>query len=95
MAHLSWDSVAGDFKSSGARRCSSVERPRFTAEPKWSIYAAIATVPTRANGKFIEAGADFAAAIHGLPKEDLLSQEVRQQRRALVLLMVGSVCYWR
>ena len=24
------------------------------------------------DGKFIEAGADFAAAIHGLPKEDLL-----------------------
>ena len=37
------------------------------------------------DAKFIEAGADFAAAIHGMPKEDLLSQEVRQQRRALSL----------
>ena len=37
------------------------------------------------DARFIEAGADFAAAIHGMPKEDLLSQEVRQQRRALTL----------
>jgi hypothetical protein len=35
--------------------------------------------------KFMELGANFAAAIHGVPKEDLLSQEVRQQRRALTL----------
>ena len=47
--------------------------------------ARIATAPMRATAKFIEAGADFAAAIHGMPKEDLLSQEVRQQRRALAL----------
>ena len=33
----------------------------------------------------MDLGADFAAAIHGIPKEDLLSQEVRQQRRALRL----------
>src|SRR5262249_6667076 len=32
-----------------------------------------------------EASADFAATVHGIPKEDLLSEEVRQQRRALTL----------
>ena len=31
------------------------------------------------------AGADFAAIIAGIPKEDLLSEEVRQQRRAVRL----------
>jgi hypothetical protein len=30
-----------------------------------------------------ELAADFAAAIRGMPKEDLLSQELRQQKRAL------------
>jgi len=35
--------------------------------------------------EFIGLGADFAAAIRGPPKEDLLSQEVRQQRRAMTL----------
>ncbi len=33
----------------------------------------------------MELAADFAAAIRGVPKEDLLSEEVRQQRRALTL----------
>ena len=33
----------------------------------------------------LKIAADFAAAIRGIPKEDLLSQELRQQRRALTL----------
>src|SRR6202035_6148085 len=37
------------------------------------------------NGKFLDLAADLAATIHGMPKEDLLSQEGRQQRRALTL----------
>jgi len=37
------------------------------------------------DARFIEQSADFAAAVQGVPKEDLLSQEVRQQRRALTL----------
>ena len=35
------------------------------------------------NARFIEFGADFANAIHGMPKEGLLSQQVRQQHRAV------------
>ena len=42
------------------------------------------------DAKFIELAADFAAAIHGTPKEDLLSQEVRQQRRALTLAWAAA-----
>src|SRR5262249_18535564 len=54
----------------------------FTDEPRW-----IDLRPYRAGGapkgpEFIGLGADFAAAIRGIPKEDLLSEEVRQQRRA-------------
>jgi hypothetical protein len=37
------------------------------------------------DAKFTELAVDFAAAIRGMPKEDLLSQELRQQRRALTL----------
>jgi hypothetical protein len=40
---------------------------------------------TRRDAKFSELAADLAATIHGIAKEDLLSQEVRQQRRALSL----------
>ncbi len=43
------------------------------------------------DARFIEAGADFAAAIHGLPKDDLLSQEVRQQKKTLRLVSSAVV----
>jgi tetratricopeptide (TPR) repeat protein len=46
--------------------------------------------PYRAQAKvrdpaFMALAADFAAAVRGMPKEDLLSQEVRQQRRNVAL----------
>ena len=56
---------------------------RFATEPKWVDLRAYRDGADPRDARFIEAGADFAAAIHGMPKEDLLSQEVRQQRRAL------------
>ena len=43
----------------------------------------------KSRAKFTELAANFAAAIRGMPKEDLLSEEVRQQRRAL-RLAVGA-----
>ena len=80
-----------------------VLRARFTAEPKWVDLRSYRDSPDPRDGKFIEAGADFAAAIHGLPKEDLLSQELRQQRRALSiatsaaagLLLLAGAAVWQ
>ena len=63
---------------------------RFPAEPKWVDLSAYRDGADPRNARFIELGADFAAAIHGMPKEDLLSQEVRQQRRALTLAMSAA-----
>ena len=37
--------------------------------------------------KFTDLAGDFAATIRGIPKEDLLSEEVKQQRRALRLAL--------
>ncbi|MCC6890104.1 MAG: tetratricopeptide repeat protein [Hyphomicrobiales bacterium] len=56
---------------------------RFAVEPKWVDLRAYRDQLDPRDSRFVEAGADFAAAIHGQPKEDLLSQELRQQRRAL------------
>jgi WD40 repeat protein len=39
---------------------------------------------------FIELSANFAAQIRGIPKEDLLSQEIREQRRAKILAWSGA-----
>ena len=84
---LAWDEKTGDFKWTKATPLPSVLKGRFPAEPKWVDLSAYRDGADPRNARFIELGADFAAAIHGMPKEDLLSQEVRQQRRALTLAM--------
>jgi TIR domain len=102
---LDWDDAAGDFCWSEATPLPAALKNRFSAEPRW-----IDLRPYRDGGattgiEFMGLGADFAAAIRGVPKEDLLSQEVRQQRRAmalawtaatvLVALLVGAGWQWQ
>jgi WD40 repeat protein len=92
---LVWDDAIRDF---AARDDQGVPLPpalggRFYSEPRWVDLRPYREGADRAaskrDAKFTELAADFAAAIRGMPKEDLLSQEVRQQRRAL-RLAVGS-----
>lgn len=80
---LVWDSAIGDFPAFANTPLPPVLTGRFASEPKWIDLRPYREGADRRESRFIEAGADFAAAIHGMPKEDLLSQEVRQQRRAL------------
>jgi WD40 repeat protein len=84
---LAWDNTLGDFA-----RSDSMPLPlppaiagRFASEPKWVDLTAYREGANPRDAKFIELAADFAAAIHDRPKEDLLSEELRQQRRALGL----------
>jgi tetratricopeptide (TPR) repeat protein len=87
---LDWDQTAGDFAWTKDTPLPKVLKGRFPAEPKWVDLTAYREGADPRNARFIEAGADFAAAIHGTPKEDLLSQEVRQQRRALSLAVSAA-----
>ena len=82
---LDWDGKKGDFALEPTPPLPAVLRGDFPPSRNGWISPPIATAPIRVTRRFIELGADFAAAIHGMPKEDLLSQEVRQQRRALSL----------
>jgi tetratricopeptide (TPR) repeat protein len=82
---LAWDSDAGDFDWSEGTPLPPVLTGRFTSEPKWVDLRAYRAGTDPREARFIEHAADFAAAIRGMPKEDLLSHEVRQQRRALTL----------
>jgi tetratricopeptide (TPR) repeat protein len=93
--HLVWDDAASDF---AARDGQAIPLPqalagRFSSEPRWVDLRTYREGADRAaskrDAKFTELAADFTAAIRGVPKEDLLSQEVRQQRRAL-RLAVGA-----
>jgi MTH538 TIR-like domain (DUF1863) len=82
---LSWDEATGDFAVRENTRLPPVLAGRFITEPKWVDLRPYRDGADKGDAKFTELAADFAAAIHGMPKEDLLSQEVRQQRRALML----------
>jgi tetratricopeptide (TPR) repeat protein len=88
---LVWDNALGDFARGEGTPLPPALAGRFAAEPKWVDLTAYRDGADPRDSRFIEAGADFAAAIHGMPKEDLLSQEMRQQRRALTLAWSAAV----
>ncbi|MGH6736643.1 MAG: PQQ-binding-like beta-propeller repeat protein [Methyloceanibacter sp.] len=87
---LDWAEKKGDFKWTAKTPLPKILKGRFASEPKWVDLRAYREGADPRNAHFIELGADFAAAIRGMPKEDLLSQEVRQQRRALTLAMSAA-----
>ncbi len=80
---LAWDN--DDFHWSASTPLPAVLKGRFASEPRWVDVSAYRGGAAPRDVRFMDLGADFAAAIHGMPKEDLLSLEVRQQRRALTL----------
>jgi tetratricopeptide (TPR) repeat protein len=89
---LAWDAAAGDFARPPGTPLPRALAGRFASEPKWVDLRGYREGDT-GDRRFLELAADFAAAIRGMPKEDLLSEEVRQQRRALMLAWsaVGSL----
>jgi tetratricopeptide (TPR) repeat protein len=82
---LSWDDAANDFVRHDDTPLPPALKGCFAAEPKWVDLTAYRDGADKGDAKFTELAADFAAAVRGMPKEDLLSQEVKQQRRALRL----------
>lgn len=87
---LEWNGSAGDFRRCGLSPLPPALRARFATEPRWTDLRPYRAAGTLKDGRFLELGADFAAAIRGMPKEDLLSQEVQQQRRALRLAVSAA-----
>ena len=100
---LNWDDTSHDFDWHAGTPLPPVLKGRFVAEPKWVDLCSYRDGANPRDSRFIELGADFAAAIRGMPKEDLLSQEVRQQRQALklawsavaLLLFLAGVAGWQ
>jgi hypothetical protein len=82
---LRWNGEECDFVWDDATPLPPALKGHFRNEPKWIDLRAHREVPDHRDPKFVDAAADLAAAVHGLPKEDLLSQEMRQQKRALRL----------
>ena len=82
---LEWVAAIGDFCWSETTPLPQALKGRFSQEPRWVDLRSFRDDLSTTDQKFMAAGADFAAAMHGRPKEDLLSEEVRQQRLALRL----------
>jgi hypothetical protein len=82
---LDWDQATGDFGWSEATPLPTALKSRFASEPRWIDLRPYRDGSIPKGIEFLALGADFASAIQGIPKEDLLSQEVRQQRRARTL----------
>jgi tetratricopeptide (TPR) repeat protein len=99
---LSWDALKGDFSWSESPPLPVALKGRFSNEPRWVDLRNYRGGANPREHQFLDLAADFAAAIHGIPKEDLLSQEVRQQRRALslawsaatLLLALVTIAVW-
>lgn len=87
---LLWDAAASDFVWDENTPLPPVLRGHFRNEPKWIDLRAFREAPDARDPKFIDAAADLAAAVRGVPKEDLLSQELRQQKRALRLASAAA-----
>jgi tetratricopeptide (TPR) repeat protein len=99
---LVWDHKAGDYRDWEKLPLPRALEGKFPSEPKWVDLRQYRAVEDPDDSAFIERAADFAAAVHGMPKEDLLSREVRQQRRmlslawsavALLLLLTGAAVW--
>jgi hypothetical protein len=71
--------ASGDFRQSEATPLPPALRRRFDTEPRWIDLRPYREGASARDARFADLAADFAAAIHGVLKEDLLSQEVRQQ----------------
>lgn len=87
---LTWDRPQNDFNWNETTPLPPSLKGRLRSEPKWIDLRTHRETPDARDAHLIDSGADFAATIHGMPKEDLLSQEVRQQKRALRLAWAAA-----
>lgn len=88
---LVWDSSENDFVWSDTTPLPSVLRGAYPHEPLWiDLRRYRMTSPKRAKNEFRDAVATLAATIHGRAKEDILSEELLQQRRAFRLILCAA-----
>jgi hypothetical protein len=98
---LAWDDAQGAFAPDAP--LPPALAGRFSSEPKWVDLTGFRDPAALASERFTELAADLAAAVRGVPKEDLLSQELHQQRRALrlawfaasALLVFAAAAAWQ
>ena len=88
---LNWDEGAGDFSWSDQTPLPLNLKGQFRTEPLWADLRPFRDAGS-SDAKLLPVAANLASAIHGIPKEDLLSEELTQQRRAKLLAWSAAAC---
>ncbi|BAT58722.1 hypothetical protein GJW-30_1_01249 [Variibacter gotjawalensis] len=86
---LAWE--GDDFVFDERAPLPEILKGRFKNEPKWIDFRAWRDMPVASDPRFVDAAANLASAVHDLPKDDLLGQEVQAQKRALRLASSAAV----
>ena len=83
----SWDRHTGDFDWEKTTAFPDCLRGRFAEEPLWLdlTWAAGIEKPSIRDARFLNAVGDISAIVRGVPKEQLIGEDVRQHRKLLVL----------
>ena len=82
---LTWDERAGDFDWDRTNALPPVLRGVFAEEPRYIDvrWARTAEDVSLRNPQFRSTVAEIAAPLHGLPKDELIGEDVRQHRRTV------------
>lgn len=99
---LAWDSATGDFDWQTTDALPPQLRDAFAIEPLWVDLRWVKSEAqlSAADPRFQDAVADLAAPLRGMPKDDLIGEDIRQHQRtrrlagaaiaALSLLLVAA-----
>jgi WD40 repeat protein len=81
-----WDRAANDFEWTATTALPDVLRSRFSEEPLWVDlrWARSQEDLTIQNPEFRSVIADLSSAVRGIPKNELIGEDVRQHRKAVL-----------
>lgn len=90
---LVWDTAAGDFDWGLSNVLPECLRGAFDEEPRYIDlrWARNADDLTLSHPRFRDAVADFAALLHGKPKDEIASEEVHEHRRTMRIARTGVI----
>ncbi|MGP3927547.1 TIR domain-containing protein [Streptomyces sp. 8N616] len=90
---IHWDDSTGDFDWDRTNALPQALRGWFAAEPLWTdlSWAHTEAQLSLQNARFRSAVGSLAAPLHGVPKDELDSEDVRQRRTTIRMLSAGVV----
>ena len=89
---LTWDADTGDFRVDPRSPLPASLKGAFRVEPYWIDLRHWRDVPrgARSDRNFVAAAAGIVSAITGVPKDDVISEEVRRQRRTIAVVSTAA-----